>query len=98
MRSKIEARLERRSKRKKPKSPIGGKALQRLFFYLGERDPKLNDEVVATIAPPRAARPKFGLTRTALGRRFPLLSQPPGRPLDHPSFLKVKRTEATLST
>ena len=69
MRSKIEARLERRSKRKKPKSPIGGKALQRLFFYLGERDPKLNDEVVATIAPPRAARPKFGLTRTALRAR-----------------------------
>ena len=69
MRSKIEARLERRSKRKKPKSPVGGKALQRLFFYLGERDPKLNNEVVATIAPPRAARPKFGLTRTALRAR-----------------------------
>ena len=69
MRSKIEARLERRSRRKKPKSPVGGKALQRLFFYLGERDPKLNNEVVATIAPPRAARPKFGLTRTALRAR-----------------------------
>jgi hypothetical protein len=66
MKSKLEAKIERRTKRKKPKSPIGGKALQRLFFYLGERDPKLNDDVVATIAVPKAARPKFGLTKKAL--------------------------------
>ena len=55
MRSKIEARIQRSPTRKKPKSPVGGKALQRLFFYLGERDPKLNDEIVATTAPPKAA-------------------------------------------
>src|SRR5262245_17243361 len=66
MRSKIEARIQRSPTRKKPKSPIGGKALQRLFFYLGERDPKLNDEIVATTAPPKAPRPKFGLTKRAL--------------------------------
>jgi len=66
MKSKIEARIERRTKRKKPKSPVGGKALQRLFFYLGQRDPKLNDDVVATIVVPKAARPKFGLTKKAL--------------------------------
>ncbi len=66
MRSKIDARIERLTKGKKPKSPLGGKALQRLFTYLGERDPKLNDDVVATIAVPKAARPKFGLTKRAL--------------------------------
>ena len=66
MRSKIEARIQRSPTRKKPKSPVGGKALQRLFFYLGERDPKLNDEIVATTAPPEAPRPKFGLTSRAL--------------------------------
>ncbi len=66
MKSKIETKIERRTKQIKPKSPLGGKALQRLFFYLGERDPTLNDDVVATIAVPKAARPKFGLTKMAL--------------------------------
>ena len=79
MKSKIEARIERRTKRKKPKSPVGGKALQRLFFYLGERDPKLNDDVVATIAVPKAARPKFGLTKKAL-RAKPVSAAKAGRP------------------
>jgi hypothetical protein len=64
--SKIETKIEQRTKQIKPKSPLGGKALQRLFFYLGERDPTLNDDVVATIAVPKAARPKFGLTKNAL--------------------------------
>ena len=49
MKNKIETRLDRRTKQKKTKSPVGGKALQRLFFYLGERDTTLNDEVLATI-------------------------------------------------
>ena len=64
MRSKIDAPTGRRGKRKP--APPGGKALQRLFAYLGCRDPVLNNEVVATVAVPRAARPKFGLTRAAL--------------------------------
>jgi hypothetical protein len=66
MRSKIDARIERRGKGRKPKSPVGGKALQRLFAYLGERDPTLNNDVVATLVVPRATRPKFGLTKKAL--------------------------------
>src|SRR5437870_8848614 len=66
MRSKIDAKINRRTKQKKRKSPLGGKALQRLFFYLGQRDPTLNNEVVATIAVPNAAKPKFGLTKRAL--------------------------------
>ncbi len=78
MRSKLEAKIERRTKRKKPKSPFGGKALQRLFFYLGQRDPTLNDEVVTTIAVPKAARPKFGLTKKAL-RTKPLRAARIGR-------------------
>jgi hypothetical protein len=63
MRSKIDTKLQRRAK--KPKSPVGGKALQRLFFYLSERDPALNNDVLATIEVPKVARPRFGLTKSA---------------------------------
>jgi hypothetical protein len=66
MRSKVDAKIDRRAKRRKYPAPLGGKALQRLFTYLGQRDPKLNNDVVATIAVPRAARPQFGLTKEAL--------------------------------
>jgi hypothetical protein len=69
MRSKIDATIGRRGKQQKVTRPPGGKALQRLFAYLGQRDPALNSEVVATIAVPRAARPKFGLTKLALQAR-----------------------------
>ncbi|HEV8722921.1 MAG TPA: hypothetical protein VGW77_20085 [Candidatus Binatia bacterium] len=66
MRSKIDLKLDRRTKQKKRKSPQGGKALQRLFTYLGARNPILNDDVVATFAVPKSARPQFGLTQKAL--------------------------------
>ena len=66
MRSKIDAKFERRGRGRKPRSPVGGKALQRLFAYLGRRDPTLNDDVVAAVPVPKAARPKFGLTKRAL--------------------------------
>jgi hypothetical protein len=66
MRSKFDAKIERRGKAKKPKPVPGGKALQRLFHFLGQRDPKLNDEVVTALAVPKAARPKFGLTKQAM--------------------------------
>ena len=66
MRSKVDARLDRKTRQKKPTARPGGKALQRLFAYLGERDLTLNDDVIATIAVPKGARPKFGLTRKAL--------------------------------
>jgi hypothetical protein len=62
MRGKLDAKINRSAKRSKP----GGKALQRLFTYLGERDPKLNDDVVATIVVPKAARHQFMLTKRAL--------------------------------
>lgn len=67
MRSKIEneeAKAELRAQAP-PKRPIGGKALQRLFLYHGQRDPELNDEVVAKIAAPAATRPQFALTSKA---------------------------------
>jgi hypothetical protein len=71
MKSKSEARIQGRAQHKKSKSPVGGKVLQRLFAYLGQRDPNLNNDVVATVAVPVAARPRLGLTRMAM-RAAPL--------------------------
>lgn len=65
MKSKIDVRRRRGARPKKSK-PAGGKALQRLFAYLGQRDPNLNTEVVATMAVPVAARPRVSLTRRAM--------------------------------
>ena len=48
----------------------GGKALQRLFFYLGVRDPRMTEELLATIPVETSARPEFGLTAKA--RRAPV--------------------------
>src|SRR6266478_2600355 len=69
MRSKIDAKIDRGARRRKGTPYPGGKALQRLFAYLGQRDPALNNEIVATVAVPRAARPRFGLTRAAMQAR-----------------------------
>ena len=80
MRSKIDARFERRGRGGKPRSPVGGKALQRLFAYLGRRNPTLNDEVVAAVAVPKAARPKFGLTKRALRAKAPTPTIPTEKP------------------
>jgi hypothetical protein len=67
MKTKIDARIDRAAApQNKPKSPLGGKVLQRLFAYLGQRDPNLNSDVVATVAVPVAARPRFGLTKMAM--------------------------------
>ena len=71
MKSRFEAKIDLRDAPEKPKSPVGGKALQRLYLYNGQRDPALNDEVVATIAAPKATRPQFGLTSRAF-RATPL--------------------------
>src|SRR5262245_8242991 len=54
-----------RGRRRAPRPP-GGKALQRLFAYLGQRDPALNNDDVAIVAVPRTARPSYALTREAL--------------------------------
>jgi hypothetical protein len=66
MKSKNEAQIARKAQVTKSKSPIGGKVLQRLFAYLGQRDPNLNSDVVATVAVPVAARPRSGLTAMAM--------------------------------
>ena len=69
MRSKLDTKIDRGARRRKVTPFPGGKALQRLFTYLGQRDPALNNEIVATVAVPRAARPRFGLTRAAMQAR-----------------------------
>lgn len=69
MRSKVDVRLNRPTKGGKSVPPAGGKALQRLFAYLGSRDPALNDDIVANIGIPIKAikaRQRFGLTKKAL--------------------------------
>src|SRR5918995_1709253 len=66
MRSKTDAKIEPRTRQRKPKSPLGGKALQRLFFYVTQRDPALTKDVVAAIAVPRTAQPQFGIPKNLL--------------------------------
>src|SRR5262249_37489764 len=66
MRSKLDAGSGKGRRRKKRKKPPGGKALQRLFAFLGEREPALNDVAATAISVAKAARPKFGLTARAL--------------------------------
>jgi photosystem II stability/assembly factor-like uncharacterized protein len=65
MRGANDARLNRRSKSGTSAPPPGGKVLQRLFAYLGRREPRLNDEIVASIPVPKTARQLFGLTTKA---------------------------------
>src|SRR5882672_11323135 len=59
-----------RGRRRAPRPP-GGKVLQRLFSYLGQRDPALNNDIVATVAVPKAARPNYALTKQALKAKPP---------------------------
>src|SRR3954466_9123381 len=67
MRSKPDLARNRRgaTQRRKTRRP-GGKVLQRLFTYLGQRDPAFNNDVVATVAVPKAVRPNYALTKQAL--------------------------------
>jgi photosystem II stability/assembly factor-like uncharacterized protein len=53
-------------RRRKPRRRPGGKVLQRLFAFLGQRDPGLNDDVVARVPVPKSARPNYALTPKAL--------------------------------
>lgn len=58
-----------RIRRKSPRPP-GGKVLLRLFTYLGQRDPKLNEDVVSTtVVARKAVRPKFALSPKARAAR-----------------------------
>ena len=62
-------RTRKEARSTKPRRP-GGKVLQRLFAYLGRRDPAMNDRIVATVAVPRAARQKLSLTKKAFGAKL----------------------------
>src|SRR5947208_15116391 len=96
MRSKIDAKLARRAN--KPNSPVGGKALQRLFFYLSERDPALNNDVLATIEVPKVGRPRFGLTKSAprarRGRAAPAAKSFASAIVDAATALRARRSRA----
>ena len=58
MRTKRDAKIDKQIKQKRP-SPAGGKVLRRLFAYLAERDPALNNDIVANLVVPKATVPKF---------------------------------------
>ena len=66
MKNKLDPRSKASARRKKARSSPGGKALQRLFAYLGQRDPVLNNDVIARVAVPAAARPQFAVTKMAM--------------------------------
>ena len=76
MRSKRDAKINRQIRQKAP-SPAGGKVLRRLFAYLAERDPLLNNDVVATLVIPNATIPKFGFPkRTSPAKAARILAAP----------------------
>lgn len=62
MKGEDDRRLERAQARK-PRQ--GGKSLQRLFLFNGQRDPLLNEAVVVQARAPKAARPRWLLTPQA---------------------------------
>ena len=68
MQSKTDLRRKAGSgkRRRKVPRPPGGKVLQRLFTFLGQRDPALNDELVVTVPVPKSVRPNYALTARAL--------------------------------
>lgn len=55
MRTRRDAKIDRQVKQKPP-SPAVGKVLRRLF---AERDPGLNNDLVATLVIPKATDPEF---------------------------------------
>jgi len=101
MRSKRDTRIDRQV-RQKPPSPAGGKALRRLFTYLGERDPSLNNEVVAAFVIPKATVPQFGFPKgTSIAKAARTLAAAPRRRRRVPaakSFARaISKAAATLA-
>ena len=77
MRTKRDAKIDKQVKQKPP-SPAGGKVLRRLFAYLAERDPGLNNDLVATLMIPKATVPKFAFPKqTSLVKAARTLSARP---------------------
>jgi hypothetical protein len=69
MRSKIDERLERgvgRRRARASKPAKGGKVLQRLFSFLGPRDPRMIADVLESRAVPASAQPRVGPAGRAL--------------------------------
>jgi photosystem II stability/assembly factor-like uncharacterized protein len=56
---------KRGTKRRKVRRP-GGKVLQRLFTFFGQRDPAFNNDIVAVVPVPKAVRPNYALTKQAM--------------------------------
>jgi photosystem II stability/assembly factor-like uncharacterized protein len=86
-----------RRRRKKPRPP-GGKVLQRLFTFLGQRDPALNDYVVATVPVPRSVCPTYALTTRALNAR-PVTARSVARkrtPVARPFAAEIVKAAARL--
>jgi hypothetical protein len=66
MRTKADlGRGRKRGRRRKPRQP-GGKVLQRLFTYLGQRDPAFNNDLIAVVPVPKKVRPSYALTKQAM--------------------------------
>jgi photosystem II stability/assembly factor-like uncharacterized protein len=63
MQNEFDAEVARVAKGKRRKPP-GGKALQRLFAFLGERDPALNNKVIQALGVPKAVWPLFEVGAT----------------------------------
>jgi hypothetical protein len=76
VRSKRDPKIDRQVGQKSP-SPAGGKALRRLFAYLAERDPPLNNDIVATLVIPKATIRKFEFPkRTSPAKAARILAAP----------------------
>ena len=56
---------KRGTRRKRARRP-GGKVLQRLFTFLGQRDPTFNNDIVAVVPVPKTVRPSYALTKQAM--------------------------------
>ena len=69
MRTKADlGRGRKRGRRRKPRQP-GGKVLQRLFTYLGQRDPAFNNDLIAVVPVPKKVRPSYALTKQAMNAK-----------------------------
>lgn len=99
MRSKRDAKIDRQVGRKAP-SPAGGKALRRLLTYLAERDPALNNEVIASLVVPKATVSPFVLAKgTSAAKAATTLAAAPRKRRKAPAakFLAASCAKAATS-
>src|SRR5438270_572616 len=105
MKRKIHERIDRAARHKKSRFPVGGKALQRLFAYLGQRDPNLNNDVLAMIAVPVSERPeasagwrwgRWDLGKPGHGRDMGAAQRPVAVAGDWSRHIRSERTASRL--